>query len=260
MRTEYHMLHNTRDLGGMKTSDGRRIRGGCLFRSGQLSDLDPADAEQLRASIRTIIDFRTDRERMEKPDTELSGVQSIHIPVLDSLKAGISREEQADEKLIGSMLLKPREAYDYMCRMYREFADEFCSKQFSRFISLLAEAEGGVLWHCTAGKDRAGIASVIVEEILGVPREAVMADYMATEKYLSEDIHALTQFVKRQAGTDSDAADESMNYLLGVNSAYIDSFYNTVSGKYGDMDGYLREALGVGEEMTGRLREKYLIP
>lgn len=258
MKLNFNKLHNTRDLGGMRAVDGRMIRHGLLLRSGQLSDIDQSDTERLQSLVRTVIDFRTDGERAENPDTSIPGVQNIHVPIVDSLTAGISREKEADRDLFQSLLLKPQEARSYMCGMYRAFTDAFSVRQYARFIRMLTDAEGGVLWHCTAGKDRAGIASAIVEEILGIPREEIIADYMATGEYLSADIQFLTEFVKRQAGTTSGLADEALEYLFGVKREYINSFYDSVAEKYGSFKGFLHDALLVSDEMVTCMRDKYL--
>ena len=258
MLISFNKLHNTRDLGGMRTADGRVIRRGMLLRSGHLSDPDREDAQKLKSMIRTVIDFRTDKERAEQPDADIPGIENIHIPIVDNLTAGISREKESYRDLFRMMLLKPQEAREYMCGMYRAFADPFAESQYGRFIKILTDAEGGVLWHCTAGKDRAGIASLIVEEILGIPREKVIADYLETGEYLSEDIRFLTEFVKKQAGEDSEMADESLNYLFGVDITYVNAFYDAVARKHGSFECYLKNALGVSDEMRTLLREKYL--
>lgn len=251
-------LENTRDLGGMRTSDGRSIKSGLLFRSGHLSELDPADADALRALVRTVVDFRTDGEMAEQPDTVIPGITYLHIPIVDSLTAGISREETSDRTVIQMLVEKPQEAREYMCGLYRGFVSDFCVQQYARFIKLLADAEGGFLWHCTAGKDRAGIASVIVEGILGVPGDVIRADYLATNEHLKENIRGLTAYVKEKAGADSETADEALWYLFGAKEEYLEAFYGAVSERYGSFDGFLRDALGVTEETAAALKGKYL--
>ena len=260
MKIDFKNLHNTRDLGGMRAADGRTIRHERLFRSGHLSGLDPSDSDTIQSLVRTVIDFRTDGERREQEDTGMPGVENIHIPVVASLTAGISREKKADREVFQSLLLKPEEARSYMCGMYRAFTDDFSVRQYARFIRILADAEEGVLWHCTAGKDRAGIASVIVEEILGIPRETIIADYMATGDYLAADVRFLTEFMKKRAGTNSRMADEALNYLFGVDREYIHSFYDAVAEKYGDFHGFLQNGLSVSDEMITEFRDKYLEP
>ena len=173
---EFEKLHNTRDLGGMKNSDGRSIVPGKLIRSGHLSKLPESDIIKLQEMIDTIVDFRSDEELEENPDVIFPNVTYRRFLLVDSTSAGISREQKAMQELVKSIINKPEEAKKYMCGMYRSLAlSEGISLQYAAFIRLLLEDhEKAVLWHCTAGKDRAGIASVIVEEILGIPREDTM--------------------------------------------------------------------------------------
>ena len=93
-----------------------------------------------------------------------------------------------------------------MIRMYRAFAGDYAVKGYAEFVRLLLQGnKKAMLWHCTAGKDRAGTAAVIIEEILGIPREVIIADYLTTNEHLKGELIKLTAFVKQQAGTDNTA-------------------------------------------------------
>ena len=97
---EFEKLHNIRDLGGMKAYDGQEIKSGCFIRSGHLAALTVSDKEKLSSLINTVVDFRSDKERLEKPDVVIDGVEYIHIPIIDSLTAGVTREKEADKNII----------------------------------------------------------------------------------------------------------------------------------------------------------------
>ena len=179
------------------------------------------------------------------------------------MTAGITREKESDQEAIKGFLLKPEDARNYMCMMYRNFASDQPVGQYRRFLEVLLEAEGPVLWHCTAGKDRAGIASVIVEEILGAAKEDILDDYLKTNEYLSQDVSFLIDFVLRQAGlegSDSSVARESMRILFGARADYLEEYYKAVADKYGSMDVFIREGLGVNEREEKRLKEKFTQP
>ena len=258
-KLEFDKLHNIRDLGGMRNKDGYAIKNHCFFRAGHLSELSENDKKKLKENVRTVIDFRTDREREEKPDIVLENISYIHNPIIDSLTAGVTREKDADKKMIATLAAKPTEAKKYMCQMYRGFVADSAVSQYSKFIrSLIEHRKGAVLWHCTAGKDRAGIASVIVEEILGIPREDIIADYMSTNKYLEQDIAFLTGFVKQQLGVESDAVDAALHYLFGAEEEYIGAYYEAVEEKYGDFYTFIREGLGLSDTDIDEFKGKYL--
>ena len=257
-KLDFEKLHNIRDLGGMKSNDGSVIRDGCFVRAGYLSELTDSDRNKLKDIVSTVIDFRSDQERVEKPDVVIDGISYIHIPIVDSLTAGVTREKDADKKIFAMLADKPVEAKKYMCEMYRGFATESAVAQYSRFIRLLFDKnDKAILWHCTAGKDRAGVASVIIEEILGIRREAIIADYMATNKYLEEDIVFLTDFVKKQLGTESNMADEALRYLFGAEEEYIGVYYETIDEKYGSFSGFIKDGIGLSEEEVILLKDKY---
>ena len=99
----FEKLHNIRDLGGMADLGGRRIRKGKLIRSGHLYEVSDSDKEALSRLVSTVVDFRTDGERREKPDIELPGVRNHHIKVIKSLTEGITREAAADKSVLARL-------------------------------------------------------------------------------------------------------------------------------------------------------------
>ncbi|MBQ7259746.1 MAG: tyrosine-protein phosphatase [Lachnospiraceae bacterium] len=256
----FDKLHNIRDLGGMSAADGKLIADNCFLRSGHLEYLSEKDEEKLKDSVGMIIDFRTDSERAEKPDLVLDNISYIHLPVIEDLTAGITREAEADRNLFATLGQKPIEAKKYMCDMYRSFAGDGATRRYSEFVRLLLKKrDKAILWHCTAGKDRAGIAAAIVEEILGVSREDVIADYLSTNKYIEKDIEFLTDFVKKQTGTDSGISDEALRYLFAAHEDYIGCYYEAVLEKYSDFENYLSEGLKLTKQDITGMRSIYLI-
>ena len=125
-------------------------------------------------------------------------------------------------------------------------------------LDVLLESDGGaVLWHCTEGKDRAGLGAVVVERALGVSEADVRADYLATNL-----------FARNRAEGVLDALAAKLPALRGVDAdvdaffyAYVD-YYNAamaaVTDTFGTFDAYLTEALDFGPEKRAALREKYL--
>ena len=257
---KFDNLHNIRDLGGIQTQDGRRIRQGRLIRCGHLSNLSGDDRFLLSQMLSAVVDFRTNQERKKQPDQEIPGVEYHHIPVVDSLTAGITREEESDKGAVALLLHRPVEAKQYMCDMYSSFAlGEYALSQYAKFVRLLTEPRSkAVLWHCTAGKDRAGVATVIVLELLGAAREEIIEDYLYTRECLAEEIRRLSMLVKKEEGTDSPLADESLRYLFGAEEEYIQRFYSAVEQKYSDMSTYLTEGLGITQDEREKLRDIYL--
>ena len=254
----FDKLNNTRDIGGMETLDNRQIVTGKLFRSGQLSDLSLSDQEKLKELGPIIIDLRTDAERSERPDVQIDGIEHVHISVLDDLTAGISREAGSLEELFKKFILDPEQARQYMSEMYRGFVSDNSVSKYAEFVRIIIQSESPVLWHCTAGKDRAGIGAVIVEEILGVSKEDIISDYLSTNEFIKNDVRFITDLFKKKAGITDARVDESLGLMLGAEKEYIDSFYQAVKDSYGSMDGYIRDGLAVSDEDIRIMKNKYL--
>ena len=257
----FEKLHNIRDLGGMTAAGGQRIVSGRLVRCGDLSDLSVRDREAFVSLADTVVDFRTDGERGEKPDMEIPGIRYLHIPIIDSLTAGITREKSADQDIFARFSSEPEKARQYMCDMYHAFAEsDFACSQYAHFIRLLMQPrEKAVVWHCTAGKDRAGVGAAIVEELLGVPREDVIADYLMTNEYLKEEFAFLTNVVGEQAGSGVAVPDEALRYLFGADRDYIEEYYRTIGIKYGSFERFIEDGLRLSAEDIRDLRSMYLL-
>ena len=101
---EFEKLPNTRDLGGMITADGRKIKPGKLIRSGHLVEASETDQEKLAELVDTVVDFRTDTEYEERPEPRIKGTRYCHLPILEEAKAGVTRDEASYEEVRKNML------------------------------------------------------------------------------------------------------------------------------------------------------------
>ena len=300
-KINFEKLNNTRDLGGMPAADGRVIRPGMLIRSGMLNGASTADLSRLESLIELVVDFRTDGELETKPDPEIPGVRNVWVPVLGKPAEGISREEESDRSLMKKLAMDPSGAQKFMAGLYVNLAsDEFSREGYRKFVQYLAEPrDKAMLWHCSAGKDRAGMAALITQEILGVPRELVIQDYLETNVNLADDLEAIIIGAQRgmaegakepdqifliadrakeaweHATAEEKAAQraavetmlppevvansrQALAYLFGADRAYPEAFYQTAEKLYGSFEGYLREGLGVTDELRDELRARYL--
>ena len=258
-KLDFQQLNNTRDLGGMPAADGRTIVPGKLIRSGHLYFASESDCDRLNTLVDEVVDFRTDGECAEKPDPELAFVTFHHLPIFGKLTAGVTREEAADRIALDSMLGDAGAAREYMCRTYESFVTgEVALAGYRRFVELLsAPREGALLWHCTAGKDRAGFASVIVQEILGVPRHLIMRDYLYTNECLRPEVESLNAMMR--ARTDvGPVTDAALSYLFGAHEEYLKAAYEMVAASYGTFARFLERELGVTLEVREALRKRYL--
>ena len=185
----YDGVNNTRDLGGMKTKDGAIVKDGFLFRGGQLFNASDKDKEHLTSTLDLIVDFRSDQERLEKPDPELEGIDNFHIPILEQRAAGVTREKKTDEQIQLPSYNTVEEAKAIMSRVYRRFVEsDYSRSQYEKFMRLVMDEKyERILWHCTAGKDRCGVVSALVLLTLGVSRETIMQDYLRSNEICEEE-------------------------------------------------------------------------
>ena len=161
------MIQNMRDLSGLRTADGRKIRPNMLIRSAQLAQAVEEDLEHVAA----VIDLRTIKEREEMPDLVYS-CRYLPMPVFDEFKPGVSHEEEAKQapKLPDMAVL-----YGILVRNYMD--------SFRNILTAIMHhdfSEGAILWHCTEGKDRCGITTAMILELLDVDRDTIMEDYLKT--------------------------------------------------------------------------------
>ena len=257
-------VRNTRDLGGYRTGDGRCIKSCRLLRSGQLHDLTERDKEILthEYSLAVIVDFRTQAEKAESPDPDIRGVAYIHNPILEEKTLGITREKETDNDIVGMVLDglggEKEAGAEYMKNIYGNLiTDPFSIKQYSNFFHILLRQEtGAVLWHCTAGKDRAGTGTALLLEALGVPREQIIADYLKVNEFLAEGIsQSVKELVEK---TGNVWLGEQLRMLFSVREDYIQTIFGMIDKEYGGMERFMKEEMGLAEDFSETLRDKYL--
>ena len=261
----YHFtgLPNTRDLGGIVAADGKRVRPGMLLRSSTLNRATAHDRDLLIHvwHMDTIIDFRNPLEQDQEPyDYALFPGVTIHsLSALSSSSLGISHEEIAGTRKIWAAfktLLHPEALMD---RMYSAipFDPQSVKAYRSFFELLLQEHTGGTLWHCTMGKDRAGLATALLLHALGATHEAIMADYLATNDYLAHfgqaenkktlEVYHLPRFMMW-----------AIKIVNAVRAEYLETAWSAIENAYGSVDAYLEQQLGVTAEKRAALQERYL--
>ena len=247
-KIDFEKLPNTRDLGGLPTAEGRHVKPRRLLRSGHLAIASAADRARLRDeyALALDIDLRTDIECSEQPDPvdAFPGMRFVHLPVFQEPAAGVSREDEGMEQLFARVMAGEVEPAQLMIGMYPHIVlDEMGVAAYTAFFKeMLAAEEGAVLWHCSAGKDRCGMASVFTEVALGVPWELVQADYMATNTILGID----------------PATCPPMEVLEGVDERFLAAAVKAMDEAYGSVEGYLRGALGLDDDAFATLRARYL--
>ncbi|TQK50694.1 protein-tyrosine phosphatase [Streptomyces sp. SLBN-118] len=250
-------VRNFRDVGGLPTVDGRRVRHGRLFRSGHLAHATETDASFLAGlGLHTIFDFRNASDmRLEGPDVELPGVRNVNLPLTDPADGAefwrMVREGDLDQL---RSILADGKAAGRMSASYRMIIKQRTAEH-SRVIHALAEDSVPALMHCAAGKDRAGLSIAVSLLAVGVERDAIEADYLQ-----SNDPHR-RYLVRRSDNSPAGMSPEVMELLAPLFDArteYLNAAFDTIQQTWGDTERYLSEGLKLSSETRERLRERLL--
>lgn len=256
-RLDLNSMDNTRDLGGMAVKGGRHIREGRLLRSGDLYHISYDDQNDLRRKykLKMVIDFRTETEQKERPDEIIYGVEYISNPILEDGVVGITREKEKMEQLFHL----EGDGDAYMLRLYENLVmHRRAQSAYGSFLRLLKHhGEGAALWHCSAGKDRAGVGTALLLHILGVSLDDILEDYMRSAIYLRPETEAVLRILDNR-GVPSRVL-KNVKLLLGIKESYLLRALGKIDEKYGNMDKYLQKALGLSAFDRNFLRDRYLL-
>jgi protein-tyrosine phosphatase len=234
---------NFRDVGGYRTKDGRWVRMGLVYRSDQLDKLSDADLARIgRLAPSLVVDLRTAAERTHGPDRMPSGAEHLIADVA------------ADAPPMGgiSKISSPNDAADFLVKANQQFVSLPSARDaYSRLFARFQSEAGPEVYHCSAGKDRTGWASAVLLTALGVPRETVMADYLASNDYLVEKNRAMFSAMPPKMATN-------LEPVFTVRAAYLDAAFDEVDKRYGSFDRYLKDGLGLDDAALARLRARFL--
>ncbi|MEV5011875.1 tyrosine-protein phosphatase [Streptomyces sp. NPDC093064] len=254
---ELAAVRNFRDVGGLPTVDGRRVRHGMLFRSGHLAHATDEDASYLGSlGLHTIFDFRNAADvKLEGPDVELPGVRNVNLPLSDPADGAefwkMVRDGDLDE--LRSVLDDGKGAHR-MIASYRVLIKERTGEH-SRVLHALAEDCVPVLMHCAAGKDRAGLSIAVTLLALGVERDAIVADYLESNaKHRRYKVHRSNT----SAAAYSPEVMELLSPLFEARAEYLAAALETIEETWGGVDSYLERGLRLAPDTRERLRERLL--
>ncbi len=258
---------NARDLGGIETADGRRIKSGRLIRSGMLGKLEPEDIEYLKGiNLKTVVDFRTVQEQIEKPNMKLENVEYMSCSILRGKTEGITREkpETEDEEAIRTVAMAKRlmsQFPDGRAQMRMLYAvlvtDPHAIEHYKKFFDILLNHEdGALLYHCMLGKDRAGTGTALLLSALGVSREDIISDYMITLERCAPGTARLLENCRRY--TDNEDEIRFIYELDIVDESFICAGLDTIDKKFGGMDKFLKNHMCLDSAAIERLKGLYL--
>lgn len=249
---------NLRDLGGYRTSDGRTVKHGLVYRSDVFNPMSVDDQAKLaRLGLERDYDLRTSAEIEQQPDQIPEGVGYIHLDVLaDATEAAPAQ--------LGDLLKDPKRASAELgggklealfADAYRQFVSLPSAQKSYRelFTSLADQSALPAVFHCTTGKDRTGWASAALLSLLGVPKETVMEDYLRTNDYL---LPYYSKTIDDFAAGGGDRAIPAA--IFGVKPAYLEAAFDEMEKRYGSIENYFTDGLGIGPVQQETLKNIFL--
>ncbi|CAM8672795.1 tyrosine-protein phosphatase [Sphingobium sp.] len=238
---------NFRDLGGYRTKDGKQVKWGLLYRSGGSAMLTADDKARVQAlGLRNMVDLRSDEERQFAP-SQIDGVPYSTIGY--SMAAMI----KGDLRNGGAL--------------YRNFPEQL-APQLRILFDILKRNEGPVEYNCSAGQDRTGFASAMILSALGVPRDVILADYHLSTSYRQPQYEVppinaalypdnpVAQMFARYQNNPAYAKAQPLKDADG--KAFLASAFEEIDARWGSVDNYLKQEIGVTAVDIAALKRAYL--
>lgn len=250
----FERINNVRDLGGIPVAGGRVVKSGLFFRGSALAALSPRDKRTLVLSmgVRHVVDVRCGWEREAKPDVELPGVKNHFIPFYDLKIVGIDYTHPTDgTKVVGK---------DVACEpshFYRSMTNRLTVGQMAKALSVMfnaAQLGEPTYVHCSGGKDRAGVMSLLVLTVLGASKQDILDDYVLTNIDREKNIEPIYQRFLRLCDGDEQKAREVTDAHRAL-PENLDTFYGAIAESYGSMDDFIRNQLHISDALRDQLRE-----
>lgn len=237
-------INNARSLGGIAVRGGKRVRECALLRCAHLAEASAADIALLEGlGLRYIVDFRDELEMGRAPDLAVPGAEHHALQALPTFRDRGKRDN--------SDTLPDFDAT--FAQVYTNLAQsEEAQAAYRGFFRLLLEAKGApVLWHCTQGKDRTGVAAILLLTALGANREDIEKDYFLSNKGL--------EFMLREPFPEHMQRwpQQVREKLFFVYPHLLELYFEKLAQRWGSVDGYLRDALGLTDGDIELLREYY---
>lgn len=252
---------NIRDLGGIATESGKKVKRGKIIRSGRLSKLPPKTIEALEnLKIDNIVDLRSDREIAEHPPTLLKGASYHYLYLIPTAYPELTTARHMSSEMYAQSKRAKKDfgSYEnYMHAMYKFIVTDGDSREKLKTIfDLFIAEENCILYHCNSGTDRTGIVTMLLLSVFGVSKDEIVKDYMLSYKYQKRRRYW------QKFGLIVSPISFKFKHLLYAQMLpkpqYISTLMEEIEKEFGSVGNYVTEALGVTAEEIEILKSKYL--
>lgn len=251
----FRRTNNFRELGGYRSRDGRTVKHNLIYRSAAPAFMNEEELQTLEdMHFAIILDLRTSPEAEYRPDPLIRGTKQLRFSALPrNLKNSSHPEYIAD--LVRQGVILTEDPMEGLRDMYAKLP--FNNRAYAELFRMLYDGAVPVLYHCSEGKDRTGIASILILLALGVSEEQALDDFMLTNDYMARPI---ANYMGRYEDV-LHAAPELEDYFLahpGVSVQNALVSLQLILQRYGSYERYFLEEYGMDERVLRRLRDMYL--
>ena len=246
MYLNFKTIENIKSLEGIKTSDGKAIKKNSFFRSADLHNLNKEELDILKTkyNLKTVIDFRSDISFENKKDRLDESISLYHIRALEYLNYTPYNKNI------------PLPPVEFFMDIYKRLAiSEDGINTYKKFFKVILNSkEGSILYHCTSGKDRTGIATDLLLYVLGCSMETIYEEHLSVNVYQEK---IFNDFIKTYKFKDDEDEIFYRTYYF-AKKEYLDYFFKSIIDKFGSIDNYLFKGLDLSKNDIEYLKEKYL--
>ena len=250
---------NFRDLGGYPAAGDKHVRWGLIYRTAAMPMLTDADYSYVRGlGIRSIIELRSVQERQIAPDGMPAHTGALYLA-----------HDYPAEEIFSRMGAPPPAAgtASPVVGLYRTWLISL-APQYRDIFQQLLKRDGAVSYHCSAGQDRAGVASALVLSALGVPRDVILADYHLSTVYRRPENeipriqpgeypgNVVADFYRKAQASGAPPRAKPLYTPAGV--PFLQETFDEIDKRWGSVDAYLDQVLGINAADIARLRSLYL--
>lgn len=247
---DFKKVINFRDIGGLKTKDGKIIKWGKIYRSGHLNKLKKSEFIKFEnLGLSTVIDLRTDKEIGKKPDHIPSRMKYFNYQAYDDSEDMFSKTRKD--------VIKGRVSPEVSNELVKEFYGLYATHDVEKvrtILNTILDNDKSTLFHCSAGKDRTGMVGAILLSILNVDREVIINEYLLSNNYRENDVAKRMKLAKFGKLFFHNINYEVIENFSWIKPEFIQAMFDEIDKQYGSMDNYIEKGLKISKEQ----REAYI--
>lgn len=246
-------VYNFRTVGNIKNIDGRTLKEGKFYRSANLYKLKQTSFDDIKdLGIKEIIDLRNSKEIAQKPDNLPADI------IYKNYSAFEDKGDQLDQakKLVLKGKVNGSDADKRMLDFYKDYVTEN-PEVIKKIITEILDSDQPILYHCTAGKDRTGITTALILTILKFDKQTIYNDYLLSNNYRKKLVDKRLNLANNLHFLYPKMDVEVLEKLSWVETDYLDASFNEINNKYGSIDTYIQEVLGISENKRQEYIQKF---